>query len=496
MQILAVFLCALPLFPQDPELTPKLEGCRLIVQGKELAPRSAGAAELDPKPLALVGDVAWSVDPKAQAPEVLREDVARKLPLPKLTFDDAALGLQNSGSTSSKVTSLLHEGSALYLLRGDSPAGYAVARLEAASGKCVWARHFDSPPPEPGPGAVLLGPMSTAPAFASPRELQMFDGNLIVCARGASEVLRLDSVKGATVWSLERVWEFQRGYIGPSVWSHYLGRFGIQSFGEDSPETKAEFAERRKSFDALYSASVVAGPFLVDKPDMWGTRGRGFLVVVGLVPRDSFGEHLTQCFAYELSASGRPVSVVALPRAPLGWAAVAQGDRAVFACQQGAFACVSSSRNDGAIGMGMGSAPDATGRLAWYCEPAPARHPAWMRCDPAGDPVALDAQLGVRCASGGWIEKQGDKLFHFPLWLVDPREGTTREVELRVPFEGEMAAPGSNYRSDGQTIETWGARGLGITKLELAGDRLIVWLGNTKQAWQLEFDARELLPTK
>lgn len=497
MQILAVVLCALPLLSQDdPALTPKLGECRLIVGAKEVAPQSSALAAFTPAPLALVGDIAWSVDPDADGPEVVREDLAHKSRLPKLVFDDAALGLQGTASLSSRVTSLLLDGSALYLLRNDSPVGYTVARLESSSGRCVWARHFDAAPSDPGPGAVLLAPMLTPPSFAAPRELQVLDGSLVVCAKSAREILRLECEKGATVWSVERVWEFQRGYIGPSVWSHFFGRFGIESFVEDSAETKAAIAEKRRQFESLHSAEVVAGPFLVDKADRWDRTERGLIVVVALAPHHAFGEHLTQCFEYEITADGHPVSVAALPRAPLGWAAVAQGDHAVFACQHGAFACVASSENTGSIGMGVGNAPDATGALRWYREPAPEMHAAWIECDPAGDPIALDARLGVRCAGGGWIAKQGEHVFHFPLWLLDPRDGGMRETELRVPFEGEVSAPTTNYRSDGKTLHTWGARGLGLTRLQLDRDRLLVWLANTKQSWQLEFDARELLPAK
>ncbi len=545
MPILAVFLCALPLLPQDdPALTPKLGECRLLAGAQELAPlrfsdgpgfeparsgwelavtnqeirfRRAGAkdeggkirapVELELK--AIAGDVAWFVERKRSwdhgklHPEVHRLDLSHASWFPVCMLDDKALGLESPVERDSQVTGLLSVDSAIYLVRtvyGDEEKGiegtYVVARIDSSSLKCEWARRFPFLPAPEHSRAALMGPMLTGPSYPWSTDLCMFGSDLLVCVGGAKSILELSAKDGKTNWEVERIWEYQRGYIGPSVWSHYLSRFGREPYFQDTPEAQTAVEESRKRFEALYSGSVVAGPFIVDKPLRGEGTDRSLLVVAALEPRDPFDGYLSQQFVYEITARGGPVSVVALPRAVTGWASMTTGDHVVLACQGGAFACVASTGNTGSIGMGLGSAPDAIGCVRWYREPEPSDHAAWMVCDPEGDPVALDARLGVRPAGGGWIERQGDKLFHFPLQLLDPLDGTTREAELRAPFDGEMTAPRTNYRSDGNGIHPWGARGLALTHLGLAGDRLCVWLANSKQVWKLEFDARELLPAK
>jgi hypothetical protein len=547
MPILAVFLCALPLVPQDPELVPKLDACRLVVQDKELAPlrssegpgfesarsgwefaitkreirfRRAGSkddggkitapVELELKTLA--GDVAWFVErkwswePGKLKPEVHRLDLLRSGWLPVGVLDDKALGLEPPVERDSNVTSLLAVDGAIYLVRrvyGDQEKGidgtYVVARIDASSLKCDWARRFPLCPAPEESGAVLMAPMRTRRSHPWSTDLCMFGPDLLVCVGGAESVLELDAKKGQSKWEVERVWEYQRGYIGPSVWSHYLSRFGRETLFHDTSETQAAVRESRKRFEALYSGTVIAGPFLVDRPSQWGT-DRGLLVIAEVDPRDPFGGYLGQQYAFEISAEGKPASVVALPRSVLGWTAMVEGDHVVFACQRGAFACVGTTENTGDLSMEVGNGPDATGCVRWFRELRPSEHAAWMSCDPAGDPVALDARLGVRPAGGGWIERQGDTLFHFPLWVLDPRDGRAREVELRAPFEGSMSAPTENSMTEnvGGTdhIRTWGWRGLALTRLELAGDKLLVWIANSKQVWRLEFDSRELQPAK
>jgi len=527
--------------PQSVDLQPKLEACRLLMAGKELVPlhasegagrvqaesgwelevsardvlvRRAGASEEPARVRAsseglvcrkVVGDIAWLVDEDSKLPEIQRLDLKQLKWLPKLVLGDLELGLEKREAWSSSVSYLLSDDTALFALREDlvgglhgpaEPDSYVVVRLDVVSGKVAWARRFPCVRSEAGAGAALLGPMLTSPSHASTRALQRFGEGLLVCTASAESLVLLGPEKGETKWSVDRVWEFQRGYIGPSVWSHFLGRFGIEAFGTETEEEKASIIEHRKSFDALYTTAVTAGPFLVRKKIGPDASELAMLLVVATAPHDPWSKHLTQQFVYEITAQGRPVSVVALPRGVLGWTATTSADRAVFACMHGAFACAATSENTGSIGMMVGNAPDATGALLWYREFVPSSHECWMSCDPAGDPVALTAELGVRPAGGGWIERETDSTFHFPLWLIDPRDGNAREVELRVPFDGQLSKPSTNYRSDGKGMHTWGMRGLGLTYLRLEGDRLCVWLANTKQVWRLEFDALELKPAK
>ncbi len=560
MQILAVFLCALPLLPQDDAaLTPKLNECRLVAGAKELAPVRAERYEARsefslegwrvsltptvawvarenapekadpvdlPKPppgrelhtLTISGDTAYLTDPEDHACRILRLDLKGRSWLAPWDLSDEALGLAKHEGVRSTARTILCKGSAAFVLRDDlndkeddahPRIGNLVARLDLASGKLGWSRYFDAVPPPSEPGAVLMAPMLTTPTRAWTRPLQFVGEDLLVCAGGSESVLRLGSEKGETKWGVDRLWEYQRGYIGPSVWGHFLDRFGIDSESVEHPERytpegkpyyeklRKEFEDRRRSLNESFTGSIVAGPFVVREQDPWRIPRPRILVVAELAPRDPWAAQLAQHYVYEIDSEGKPCAVVTLPRAALGWVAQTLDDRAVFACAHGAWACVASTENRGESGMGSpGSSLDIVAGLVWYREPVPRSRKSWMSCDPDGDPVALGPSAGLRTAGGGWIEKRGDTLFHFPLSLLDPSDGSAREIELRVPFEGSMSMPSTNYRGDANSLHTWGWRGLALTKLELAADRLLVWLANSKQVWKLEFDAREFVPAK
>ncbi len=538
MQILAVFLCALPLLPQDDAaLTPKLNECRLVVGAKETAPLGAAAGILaettqgswhlrfskgfveiatsgaDRAPVKLglpgedfvefpgTGSRTYFVDIEHGGNRVEVLDLEKGTWAAHWVLDDEWLGLEKKEGTEQQIVQILADDHALYVLREEFGAASdrhvqksrVVARLEPELGKLTWARRLPCAVDSREPGAVLLAPMRSGPMAGATAGLALADHDLLLAFAGDERVMLWRAGNAEQAWSIERLWEFSRGYIGPSVWQHTFGRFGEGPFMSAS----VDVAERRAAFEKVFRGSVVAGPFPIRGTSRGNGRSR-LIAITALEPvADGFGEYCAQFFAYEIDELGEPCAAVALPRGVLGWTACSDGDHVVAACDHGAWISIGSASSPDDIGGGFpGSGPDRVGQVRWYREPVPAQHAAWMECDPAGDPISLDARLGVRCAGGGRIEKPGERLFHFPLWLVDPRDGGVREVDLRVPFEGEMSAPTTNYQSDGKTMHTWGARGLGLTRLQLDGDRLLVWLANSKQVWKLEFDAREFVPAK
>jgi len=139
-----------------------------------------------------------------------------------------------------------------------------------------------------------------------------------------------------------------------------------------------------------------------------------------------YGQYCAQFLAYEIDEFGLPCASVPLPRGVLGWTARSIADHVVAACDHGGWICIGSAASPDEFGGDFpGAGPDMVGQVRWYRELVPVPHAAWMVCDPAGDPITLDARLGVRTAGGGWIEKKGDAAIHFPLWIVDPRDGNT-----------------------------------------------------------------------
>lgn len=524
-------------------LLPKLAEVRLIVGEREVAPvghfdgaftetpcggwrlregrdtiagwRPAGPTSAWEMPhsssralLGVDGELAYFADSDAKDSQVLRLRVRDGAWLDPWTFGSAELGLEDDPVVSGWVSALLADGDSLFVLRReldaqvewpeDVPSSYAVARLDPATGKPTWSRRFPCERPPEGARAGLRAPRHTGLLHRGVRELQVVDGRLLVCPGGVDSVRVLALDSGEQRWAMERLWEYRRSYIGPSVWEHYVGRFGMsESFPPDNLE--AVVAEQRTALEKIQIGSIVAGPWPVDVHDSLlrrGKEGHRLLIAVGVAPVDEWHEYLNQCIVYEISPDGTPISLVAIPRMISRQAPVLFDDCVVVACEGSAFACVAASEaSDSELSGGFpGSGDERVGSVRWFREERAVHTEPWLQCGPAGDPVAVSSTLCVRTDGGGRIEDAGAGEFVFPLLLLDPADGTVRKTQLRVPFEGEFALPSTNYTGRGRTTITWGANGLALTWLEFADDRLRVTLANEDdQVWTLEFSQDDLI---
>ena len=81
----------------------------------------------------------------------------------------------------------------------------------------------------------------------------------------------------------------------------------------------------------------------------------------------------------------------------------------------------------------------------------------------------------------------------FTVRRVRLADGTERALELRVPFEGELKRPETNFSSDGKSVHAIGPYGLGLTGMEREGERLVVHLATTESAWTVEFELANVL---
>jgi hypothetical protein len=344
--------------------------------------------------------------------------------------------------------------------------------------------------------------MLTGPANEWPVELQFYDEGLLVCAQGSQSLMLLELDSGEPLWTIDRLWEYQRRYIGPSVWRHLVDRFGMDEDELAHPERftkegkpyyeerKRRFDQRQRAFRESYRGSFVAGPFIVreQNPSEKYPSPR-LLVVTSIAPRDPWSGQLSQQYVYEIGSFHRVCSMIPLPRNVYGWAASVDGDQVTLACAEGAWARFSTTLNGS--DFGPGKSPDSVAGLLWYRVHVPQQRSAWMVCDPVRDAADVDPILGVRIAGGGWIENKDEELFHFPLWIVDPRSGAAQEAELLVPFEGRMTPPKEGSKR-GEANRVWGWRGLGLTTIWLTNGQLSFWLANDSQTWRVDFDATAL----
>lgn len=458
--------------------------------------------------LARAGDVAYFATTMPASNELRRLDVARGEWLAPRSWTAKELGLAEAPGTRLELASVVADERSLWLAaREIRPAGGSseeealvanvVARLDVVSGETRWARRFEASEVAPTPRAHLLAPMATAPVAQGVTPLTKVGDALVSCPGGTAPIALLDAASGETRWTLERLWEYQRGYVGPSVWAHFLGRFGVHElFGSSAGfvgEELRSLEDRRKNFEAAFDARVVDGPFVVRKRDAYGAGRRALLVVAAVMPRtQDWSEQLAQELVYEVDLDGRPCSVLSLPHATTGSSAIVLDDSVVLACRRGAFACVGSTSNDAFGGGFPGSGPDCLGRIVWARDLDVEGVGHWLASDPARDLVAFGTELALSTGAGGYVASKDSKEMRFPLWIVDLAEGSATSSTLRVPFDGALARPTTNYRGGNDGVRAWGWWGLALNGLQISGEHAYVSLANTTRSWTLEFQLAPL----
>ena len=224
--------------------------------------------------------------------------------------------------------------------------------------------------------------------------LTWLDGNLVVCAgpRLDDVLLCLSGADGAKKWQIARIWEYERGFIGPSVWSHFISRRG-----EDRDEKKPP---PKKEPDKLQS--IVAGPIVVKAPaGAAGGFGAGrescLFVAVAKGPMQ-WGTYLSECTIYELGTDGRSITMTSA-RMVLGGQHEVVDAGIVWACQGGGFLRLAASNGNDRIRMGPGG-PDCLTTIDWYRQLPKSSPKAWLGSDPAGDPIAMGAGKAFRVRTG------------------------------------------------------------------------------------------------
>ena len=279
--------------------------------------------------------------------------------------------------------------------------------------------------------------------------LTVLGKDILVCAGALQDLIRLEGASGKTVWRQERIWEYERGFIGPSVWQHFIGRNGEDPFlaklkKKAKEQDKNEPKKEEKEPEPSRHNSVVGGPIVV--PALKDGSPHMF-VAVAKGPAE-YAAYLSECVIYELNSSGipffNPVAMTTVPRMVLGGKYKVQRDGLVWACEGGAFVKLATSLPKNIIsGIGPGGS-DCLYRVAWYRHLLHEQPRAWLTSVPAGDPICFNDTHAFRVI-GGYVTDRAEKLYRFPIAVIDLKNGIDRQMLLSVPFKGELGEPKSNY---------------------------------------------------
>lgn len=356
-------------------------------------------------------------------------------------------------------------------------AAFDVTAFRGNQTSVVWSKRFPSTGERPYTGGYLWAPRVPQYAGSAVQHLNWMGEALLVCAEAMQPILCLNRDTGTELWRCERIWEFQRGFIGPSVWSHYINRFGLDKYEENPSKT----VEARKRFEKQYHCSIIAGPVAVPLDAKRDTDTHSIFIAVSRGPTQGFTGYLSDCVVYELDDGGKPVSMVKVPQIIRGSPVGLVNGGLVWSCQNDGFIRLISSSRSSRLWMGPGG-PDLLTRISWFRQLSPLKPHAWLVSDRGGYPVAFSDTYAFALPAGGYVRKKGDQDFRFPISVIDLQTGIDRTITLRVPFEGELPIPDTNFRTirladGGAGIGTWGPHILALSGLQVEGTNLEVALG-------------------
>src|SRR5204862_860145 len=104
-------------------------------------------------------------------------------------------------------------------------AAYVLHHVKQGADKPSWSKQYISAGERPYTGGYVWGIPPPLYAGSAIQCLSWLGDRLLVCPEAMEPVRCLNPDTGTEIWQVDRLWEFQRGFIGPSVWSHFISRF-------------------------------------------------------------------------------------------------------------------------------------------------------------------------------------------------------------------------------------------------------------------------------
>jgi hypothetical protein len=373
--------------------------------------------------------------------------------------------------------------------RTDRRIAYHVHLFDAKSTKPAWSKRFDAAGRLPYTAGYLLAARRPDAARHAVQPLSWMDGDLVVCAGPLDDILCLFADDGTKKWQMTRLWEYRRGFIGPSVWSHYISRDGEDRVDEKKTPPKKEEPDKLQS--------IVAGPIVVK-----AAAGESSLFVAVAKGPMRWGAYLSECTVYELGHDGQPITMTSTPRLVIGGRHEVVDGGLVWACQGGGFLRVAASKNFLARFHGMGpGGSDCLTAIDWHRQFPKSEPKAWLGSDPAGDPIAMGAGKAFRVPTGGYVAAPAEKVFRFPITMIALDSGMSRNLELSIPFDGKIVEPKTNcsirtFPDGTKSIHAMGPYVMAVTLLQVDRDRLRITLGMDEWHRTFEVPIRDLEDAK
>jgi hypothetical protein len=352
------------------------------------------------------------------------------------------------------------------------------------------------------------------------------DDLILVCPGECEAITCLAAADGKVRWRIPAIWEYERGFIGPSAFEHYIERFGLDYmevqtakrpvlYGDEEEIDLKEVRKRtrqkirarrkldaaRKTFYARYQGRVTAGPIVVPDADRFGDPRVYVAAARSLKPEPGCMEQPEHALVYEIEPHGdgaEMTGMTRLPRAVIGRPYGKVPGGFVLSCDRG---CMVRLRTyEPVFGAVMGpanAADDLILQIDWYREYLMRCPSAWFIADPPTDVTGFSKARLFR-PSRAYVRSQEDKVCNLQINIVDLRTGLDRDMTLSIPFEGSLPIPETGLSSFNpgdptERLHALGPNGIYIDHLHVNGNRLTVAVAHGSQRTALMFDLSGML---
>jgi len=311
------------------------------------------------------------------------------------------------------------------------------------------------------------------------KTVQWAKDNVVVCANQSAPILSFTS-NGTLAWRLDRPWEFERGYIGPSSFTFYLARTGMEKrYAFEHPDLTKESPENKS-----IRGQIVAGPIWVPNTgksaDLTQKPMTGRLVVaIGRGPARGSTEN---CILFEISEQGNPITCTTMPFF------VDQGnwqsflDGIVFPASNGAMLRLRSSTPAASMIQGPFGHRDLTARIDWLIQDAPPEAEERLNlhlCSsegPRDDVVTYTHTKAIRASEGWYCDTLKKAPVTFPIQIVDLTTGMRSACTFTIPLSMAIPRPTTGFTETGGSFSTMTPYLVQIFRLEARGHNLRIFL--------------------